>query len=158
MSNQIINEKAPELRVTDWIDGTGHTCAPLKLDELGNGYKVLFCFQHWCPGCHSFGFPTLKLLIDNLSAQGFGFAAIQTVFEGEQDNTFDKLKENQQKYGLNIPFGHDLPLQGQQLPTLMEDYQTGGTPWFIVINSKGVIVHNDFRLKAEAIIEYFAVD
>lgn len=58
---------APELRVTKWIDEKGNDRAPLTLDDLGEGYKVIYCFQAWCPGCHSSGFPNLKKLVDELA-------------------------------------------------------------------------------------------
>ena len=67
MSIGINSQQAPELRVPYWIDGDGHERAPLTLAELGDGYKVIYCFQHWCPGCHSRGFPTLKKLVKELS-------------------------------------------------------------------------------------------
>jgi len=146
MQMGLINEKAPELRVPYWIDGKGKEIKPLKLSDLGNGYKVLYCFQHWCPGCHSRGFPTLKYLADNHSDKGFDFAVVQTVFEGAQINTVDKLRVNQQKYDLNIPFGHDVAPDGEKYPSMMEDYRTAGTPWFTVIDPDGDIVYADFRI------------
>ena len=114
---------APPLRVSRWIDAEGHPSAPLKLTDLGEGFKVIYCFQHWCPGCHSHGFPTLKTLVNKLSGHGFGFAAVQTVFEGAQTNTFERLRENQERYGLAIPFGHDAA-EGRY-PTVMADYRSG---------------------------------
>ena len=144
-----LHNKAPELRVTDWIDADGKSMdKPLRLSDLGDGYKIIYGFQHWCPGCHSRGFPTLRYLQDNLSDKGFGFAVIQTVFEGAEINTFEKLRINQQKYGLKIPFGHDLPLEGERYPTFMEDYRSGGTPWFTVVDPQGEVVYADFRLDA----------
>ena len=85
-------------------------------------------FQHWCPGCHSHGFPTPQKLIKALGDRGFAFAAVQTVFEGAESNTFERLRETQLRYGLNIPFGHD-PAIGRA-SSLMADYGTRGTPWF----------------------------
>ena len=84
MQMGLIHENAPELRVPYWIDGEGKEIKPLKLADFGDGYKVFYCFQHWCPECHSRGFPTLKYLVNNLSDKGFEFAVIQTVYEGEQ--------------------------------------------------------------------------
>lgn len=61
-------------------------------------------FQDWCPDCQSRGFPTLKKL-----TKAFGkndsvkFLAVQTVFEGHDFNTEDKLRKNQLKFGLKIP-------------------------------------------------------
>lgn len=144
-----LHTKAPELRVNDWIDANGKPMdRPLRLADLGEGTKIIYCFQHWCPGCHSRGFPTLRYLQDNLADKGFGFAVIQTVFEGAETNTFDKLRVNQEQYGLKMPFGHDLPPEGERYPTFMEDYRSGGTPWFTVIDPKGNVVYADFRLDA----------
>lgn len=143
-----LHAKAPDLRVATWIDGTGAAMAPLKLADMGQGYKIIYCFQHWCPGCHSRGFPTLRALYDALHDKGVGFAAIQTVFEGAEVNTEDKLAFNQAQYGLPIPFGHDVPPEGAQYPTFMEDYRSGGTPWFTVIDPSGNVVYADFRLDA----------
>ena len=68
--------------MAQWIGAQGLPRAPLALAELGDGYKVIYCFQHWCAGCHSSGFPTLVKLVGALSGAGFGFAVVQTVFEG----------------------------------------------------------------------------
>ena len=55
---------APELRVPHWIDEQGKTRPPLKLAELGDGFKVIFAFKAMCPACHSFGFPTMKTIYE----------------------------------------------------------------------------------------------
>ena len=147
-----LNAKAPDLRVATWIDGKGDTMAPLKLADLGNQYKVIYCFQHWCPGCHSHGFPTLKSMVDLLSTKGFGFAVVQTVFEGGEMNTFDKLRENQIKYDLRIPFGHDAASSASGTPALMKDYRTGGTPWFTIIDPGNQVVYSDFHLNLDSLL------
>ena len=151
--------RAPELRVTHWIDAQGLARAPLTLAELGEGYKVIYCFQHWCAGCHSHGFPALVKLVDALggtdSGFGFGFAVVQTVFEGAEANTFERLRETQLRYGLKLPFGHDSSEAAHgapRVPTVMQDYGTGGTPWFIVISPAGEVVFSDFQLDAERLI------
>ena len=142
-----LHNEAKELRVNDWIDGDGKPLSnPLRLADLGDGYKIIYCFQHWCPGCHSRGFPTLKYLHDKLKDKGFGFAVIQTVFEGSEVNPFDKLRVNQEQYNLKVPFGHDTPREGEPYPTFMSDYRSGGTPWFTVIDPQGNVVYADFRL------------
>ncbi len=154
-----LHEKAHELRIEKWIDGDGNGMdKPLRLSDLGDGYKILFAFQHWCPGCHSRGFPTLKLLHRQLKDKGVGFAAIQTVFEGAEVNTVDKLRINQESYGLRIPFGQDVPPSGERYPTFMEDYRSGGTPWFTVIDPQGNVVFADFRLDAERFVEALSVE
>lgn len=154
-----LHRTAPELRVNDWIDADGNPLdKPVRLADLGAGYKIIYCFQHWCPGCHARGFPTLRYLHDNLKDKGFGFAVIQTVFEGAESNTIDKLRVNQEKYGLKIPFGHDLPPEGARYPTFMEDYRSGGTPWFTVIDPEGNVVYADFRLDANRFLKALGAD
>lgn len=148
-----IAQSAPELRVQKWIGDDGAVIAPLKLSDVGVGPKILFAFQHWCPGCHSHGFPTLRRLHGALSSKGVGFAVIQTVFEGEHENTFDKLRVNQLEYELPIAFGHDVPPAGAAFPTFMEDYGTRGTPWFAVVDSGGHIIFSDFHLDADRLVK-----
>lgn len=151
MAQGFLGRRAPELRVQTWIDGNGAVRAPLHLSDLGRGYKVLYCFQHWCPGCHSSGFPTLQRLLEGKRAD-FGFAVVQTVFEGEQSNTFERLADTQTRYRLNLPFGHDPALERGGRPTVMEDYRTGGTPWFIVIDPGGLVIVNGFRIDADQVL------
>lgn len=144
---------AHELRVSRWIDPEGVvTSEPIRLADLGSGFRVIFCFQHWCPGCHSTGFPTLKRLVEKLIDTSTRFAAIQTVFEGEDQNTFEQLRVDQQRYDLRIPFGHDTIPQGETLPTFMADYHTHGTPWFVVIDPEGSVIHSDFSLRADDLV------
>ena len=145
----VAGRQAPELRVQKWIGADGGSIAPLKLSDLGTGPKILFAFQHWCGGCHSHGFPTLQRLHAALAPKGVGFAVIQTVFEGADENTFDKLRVNQLKYKLPVAFGHDEPPPLALLPTFMEDYRTRGTPWFSVVDPGGRIVFSDFHLDAD---------
>jgi hypothetical protein len=146
----MIGRRAPELRVRRWIGGNGEALdTPLKLSDLGTRVKILFAFQHWCSGCHSHGFPTLQRFYSILAPMGIGFAAIQTVFEGADENTLEKLNLNQRKYGLSIAFGHDVPSTGAAYPSFMEDYRSRGTPWFTVINSDNRIVFSDFHLDAD---------
>ena len=146
--------QAPELRVQRWIGEDGASLAsPLNLSDLGTGPKILFAFQHWCQGCHVHGFPTLQRLHRALGPRGVGFAVIQTVFEGAEENTFEKLRVNQLRYELPLAFGHDEPAAGARLPTFMEDYRTGGTPWVAVIDASGRLVFSDFHLDADKIVK-----
>ena len=141
-----LHRAAPELRVQYWIDSEGQERPPLTLQELGAGMKILFCFQHACPGCHSRGFPVLRYLHHHLADSGVGFAAIQTVFEDFGDNTADKLEINQQRYQLAIPFGHDVVREGESYPSFMQYYRSAGTPWFTIIDADDQVIFADFGL------------
>lgn len=155
MTYGILGGAAPELLVPHWIDGTGQPRPPLTISELGSRHRVLFFYQHWCPGCHSRGFPTLLELIERTTAADFGFAVVQTVFEGFEVNTSDQLIHDQKKYGLSIPFGHDTVSPDGQYPTTMVNYRTGGTPWFVVIDPAGTVIANGFSIDVNTLLSGF---
>ena len=152
MRTGIVGQPAPPLRDVRWIDGTGEERGPLSLDELGDGYRILYFFQDWCEGCHAHGFPTLVRLVTELVDKNVGFAVIQTVFEGFEVNTFERISDTQRRYGLDIPFGHAGPESGKSVPALMEEYRTGGTPWFVVIAPDGKVVFDGFQLNPDALV------
>ena len=141
--------QAPPWNIPTWIDENGNPLArPVELSDYANKVLVILAFQSWCPGCHSSGFPTLQFLSREFAAEpGVEFLAIQTVFEGKHANTADKLLENQTKYGLKIPFGHDPgDPSTNDYPSVMYNYRTRGTPWVIIIDNNGVVQYNDFHI------------
>src|SRR5690606_27149039 len=104
----------------------------------------------------SHGFPALKEMVDALSGNDkVVFLAIQTVFEGHDENTFDKLAITQKQYGLQIPFGHDVG-DGTTNPIskVMINFGTGGTPWFILVDQQDTVVFADFNLDVKNAINY----
>jgi len=54
---------APEIELDYWIDKDGEP-ATFSVTESRGKWVFLKCFQNWCPGCHSSGFPTLKAFAD----------------------------------------------------------------------------------------------
>lgn len=157
METGIVGLPAPQLEHVQWIDENGEGRPPLTLAELGQGFKILYFFQHWCPGCHRHGFPTFVTLAEELGDKDVGLAAVQTVFEDAEVNTFDRLRENQQRYGLRVPFGHTVadPTASDAVPEIMRAYRSGGTPWFVVIAPDGCVVCDGFLLAADGVIQAF---
>lgn len=51
----IMDEAAPALGVTQWINPSGQPLADYDLDKMPGAYKLIFCFQDACPGCHLTG-------------------------------------------------------------------------------------------------------
>ena len=144
-----------ELDVKQWVDASGTISQPIKLADYGEKFKVVFCFQNWCPGCHSGGLPDLKKMVTALFENtNVVFLAIQTVFEGHEENTFKKMLETQKQYDLNIPFGHDAGNDGKSQSNVMTTFKTGGTPWFLFIDKRNNIVHSDFHLNVDGAIEF----
>ena len=86
----IDGQLAPEWGVTQWFN-VPNDRPSLTLQDLADKVVYLYCFQSWCPGCHSHGFPTLLAVRDSLKdAPGVAFVAIQTVFEGVDVNTLER--------------------------------------------------------------------
>ena len=150
----ILDEQAPDLGVRHWIDASGQPMASYGLDQMPGAYKLIFCFQDACPGCHLNGFPSLARIVEAFRGSRFlSFAAVQTVFEDFGSNTVDKITANQRKYALPIPFGHDAG-EGHEGAgsVLMQRFRNGGTPWFILIDPEGTVIYNHFRVDAEKLI------
>lgn len=78
--------------------------------------------------------------------------AVQTVFEGHDTNTADAAIDSMARHDLSdVALGHDTGPD----PTVMADYQTGGTPWTVIIGPSPdrTVLDNGFHLEAENIIE-----
>ena len=151
----IAGKIAPNLRVEHWLDYTGK---PLRKKPEITDYKdkllYIYCWQHWCPGCHSQGFPTLKKLIDEFGEDpDINFLAIQTPFEGRHINTIDKVKTTAEKYGLKIPMGHTQTQPREKIPFFMQDFRTGGTPWGILIGPDRRVLVNGYELDHAIIVK-----
>jgi hypothetical protein len=136
-------------------DGTPSS-EPLTLASLKGDFRLLYCFQSWCPGCHSSGFPALTEIVQAfLDKPGrLSCAVIQTVFEGFEENSYEALIQTRTRYPLAVPFAHD---EGEGKPghgsVIMRDYHNGGTPWFILIAPDGRVVFNDFRIQPQGVID-----
>ncbi len=140
----ILGKPAPEWFVEQWLNLPP---GKKKIDIQDYHGKVLylFCFQSWCPGCHSSGFPTLQKVMSRFKDNDdVAFVAIQTVFEGFASNTFDDAKQVVRKYKLAIPVGQSGE-QGKR-SHVMTRYRTGGTPWVVIIDRDGVVRYNDFHV------------
>ena len=147
--------EAPELDIDYWIDGDGKP-ASFSIEESKGKWVFLKCFQNWCPGCHSSGFPTLKAFSDEFHGNPqVAIAGIQTVFEGFSSNTQDAVRELQQRYDLPVVMGHDPgDPDGIHSSDTMIKYRNGGTPWLILIDPDGVVAFNDFRVDTTKLIEF----
>jgi hypothetical protein len=104
------------------------------------------------------GFPTLQKVTQAFKNENqVEFLAVQTVFEGYDTNSEDKLRKNQLEWGLKIPMAHAAGnRQTHEVPAIMKNYRSGGTPWTVLIDPKGRVVYNHFHIEppeATAIIE-----
>ncbi len=77
--------------------------------------------------------------------------AIQTTFEGFMVNTFGGAKLVAARYGLKMPIGQSGSKEAPSV--MMRNYRTGGTPWVVIIDKKGIVRFNNFNIDANAAIE-----
>jgi thiol-disulfide isomerase/thioredoxin len=146
---------APELEVRQWIDGQGNP-GSFSLAEQRGKFVLLECWQAWCPGCHSHGFPTLQKVYAALQDSDYFIAVgVQTTFEGYASNTPDKMREMQKRYDLPISMGFDAgdPKTGRR-PSTMVNYRTGGTPWVVLISPQAYVLYNDFGMDGDSAVAY----
>lgn len=156
----IVGQIAPELEIDSWT-GTDGKPVTFSMEQSRGKWTFLKCFQYWCPGCHSSGFPTLVAVQDAFGANdNVAIAAIQTVFEGHSTNREDRIPIIRARYGLEIPMGHD---EGDpdgsgssRLPSTMRSYRTGGTPWLVLIAPDGQVVFDGFHVDQNRLIDFIA--
>jgi thiol-disulfide isomerase/thioredoxin len=141
----ILGKAAPAWEVARWYNLPAGR-STVELEDYSGHVVYLFCFQSWCPGCHSSGFPALLAVMDMFrDAQDVSFVAVQTVFEGFEANTAAKAQETAERYQLTIPVGHDAGPDDSG-SVLMRNYRTGGTPWTVVVGKDGYVHLNDFHV------------
>jgi thiol-disulfide isomerase/thioredoxin len=149
--------KAPKFGVDIWIQSPKKN---LDIEDFKGKVLYIYGFQAWCPGCHSHGFPTLRKLAEHYQEdKDVAFVAIQTVFEGYSSNTIEAAKKIIKDYKLTMPVGHS-GINGIR-SEFMLNYNTGGTPWTIIVDKNGNIQFSDFHLKVDqaiSIIEYLKKD
>lgn len=151
----IRGQEAPEIKLDYWIDKDGKD-GSFSVTENRGKWVFLKCFQDWCPGCHSSGFPTLKAFSDEFHGHPkVAIAGIQTVFEGFSSNTLEDVRKLQLRYELPITMGHDPGnSETHERPQTMRKYRTGGTPWLILIAPDGTVAFNNFHVNKDKLIEF----
>ncbi|MGH1492260.1 MAG: hypothetical protein ACRBK7_23215 [Acidimicrobiales bacterium] len=65
----IAGQAAPEFRFDNWLANVDSEDG-LHLADIEEPIIYLYNFQSWCPGCHSYGFPNMKMVKDHFEASG----------------------------------------------------------------------------------------
>ena len=140
----ILRRQAPAWGVEQWYNLLAGKDT-VDLEDYAGSVVYLYCFQSWCPGCHSSGFPSMLAAMDMFAdATDVSFISVQTVFEGFEVNSAKKAQETAERYQLTIPVGHD-PGPDNSGSVLLRHYRTGGTPWTVIIGKDGFVHFNDFH-------------
>jgi len=150
----MLGQQAPKWDVGPWHQlPTGKTS--LDISDFKGKVLYLYCFQSWCPGCHSRGFPALQEVAKKYADDDdVRFVVFQTVFEDRADkpvNTFENLIKIASKFELTMPFAQSGSREDKS--KLMQAYKTRGTPWTMIIDRQGVIRYGFFHIAAKDAVE-----
>lgn len=148
-AQQMLGKIAPEFQTLKWYSGSHHQeIKPIYLKDYKGKVIYLHFFQSWCPGCLGDGLPMISKLSKIYEKDKLvKFLAIQTVFEGFQVNSEQKLRPIRKRFDLKIPMSHDDGNKKGSL--LMRKYKTRGTPWVVIISPKGKIIYTNFHIKID---------
>ena len=83
-----IGEKAPNLKVSDWVQGM-----PTNFDQEKDHIILVEVFQVNCPGCFMYGIPEAINIYNKYRDDGVRVLGIATAFEDFDKNTLDNLKK-----------------------------------------------------------------
>ncbi len=83
----VIGEKAPNLGVSEWIQG-----APTNFDQEKDHVVLVDVFQVNCPGCFMNAIPEAISIYNKYKDEGVRVLGIATAFEDFDKNTLENLK------------------------------------------------------------------
>jgi len=86
MSAQI-GKKAPNLKVSEWVQGNGS-----NLDQHSGNVVLVEVFQVNCPGCFMYGIPESIEIFNKYKSEGVSVLGMATAFEDFDKNTLKNLE------------------------------------------------------------------
>ena len=81
-----IGQKAPNLKVSKWVQGID-----ANLDKQNDNIVVVEVFQVNCPGCFMYGIPQSIEIYNKYKSEGVSVLGIATAFEDFDKNTLENL-------------------------------------------------------------------
>ena len=82
-----IGEKAPNLKLSEWVQGL-----PTNVDQEKDHVILVEVFQVNCPGCFLYGIPEAMNIYNKFKDDGVRVFGVATAFEDFDKNTLDNLK------------------------------------------------------------------
>jgi thiol-disulfide isomerase/thioredoxin len=142
-STRLVGELAPSFGIKQWVQGNNKN---LDMKDLKGKVIYISTFQDGCPYCHRYGLPALKALQEVYEGdKDVVLLGIQTAFEDEGEHDIESIQSVIDEYGFTIPMGNS-DRDEYDRPVFMDRYETGGTPWVIVIDKGGIVRYSDFQL------------
>ena len=85
--NNIIGKRAPNLTISDWIQGK-----PTNIDKERDNVILVEVFQVNCPGCFIYSIPECIRLFNQFANNNFKILGMATAFEDFDKNNLENLK------------------------------------------------------------------
>ena len=82
-----IGEKAPNLKVSKWVQGL-----PTNFDQEKDHVVLVEVFQVNCPGCFLYGIPEAIEIYNKYHSEGVSVLGVATAFEDFDKNTLENLE------------------------------------------------------------------
>jgi len=82
-----IGQKAPNLKVSEWVQGMD-----TNLDKQNDNVVVVEVFQVNCPGCFMYGIPESIEIYNKYKSDGISVLGMATAFEDFDKNTLENLQ------------------------------------------------------------------
>ena len=82
-----ISEKAPNLKVSKWVQGI-----PTNIDKEKDNVVLVEVFQVNCPGCFLYGIPEAIEMYNKYHKDGLTVLGVATAFEDFDKNTLENLE------------------------------------------------------------------
>jgi len=82
-----IGEKAPNLKVSKWVQGL-----PTNFDQEKDHIVLVEVFQVNCPGCFLYGIPEAIEIYNKYHSEGVSVLGVATAFEDFDKNTLENLE------------------------------------------------------------------
>jgi hypothetical protein len=143
---------APEWAVSEWINGD-----PGRLeDHLGRVVLIEF-FQLWCPVSNSFAIPLFRRW-DELygDRDDVLIVSIHSVFEGQDVQTPERLRQFVHDRGIRHPVGIDaFTRQDPLTPITMSRFGAEGTPQVVIVDKNGKVRFSHFGVFRPEVVESF---
>ena len=85
--NAQIGKKAPNLKVSEWVQGSD-----TNLDQHSGNVVLVEVFQVNCPGCFMYGIPESIEIFDKYKSKDVSVLGMATAFEDFDKNTLENLQ------------------------------------------------------------------
>lgn len=87
MMQAIVGQKAPNLKVSKWVQGL-----PTNIDKEKDRVVLIEVFQVNCPGCFLYGIPEAINIYKKYQKEGVTVLGVATAFEDFDKNTLENLE------------------------------------------------------------------